>query len=93
VALGIFPDPEPTMLELELSSGDVLFFYTDGLSGARSRDAAYLEDRLGDNLASLAGRHAAEIISEMREFVMDFCEGVLLDDLTMLVLQVGSPPR
>jgi PAS domain S-box-containing protein len=93
VALGIFADPEPAILELELSSGDVLFFYTDGLADARSADATYLENRLGDDLASLAGRHAAEIVSEMRESVLDFCAGVLLDDLTMLVLQVGTPPR
>lgn len=92
VALGIFPDPEPAILELELSAGDVLFFYTDGLADARSRDATYLEDRLADNLASLAGRHAAEIVSEMRKLVLDFSGGVLLDDLTMLALQVGRPP-
>jgi PAS domain S-box-containing protein len=91
VALGIFPDPEPAILDLELSAGDVLFFYTDGLSDARSQDATYLEDRLADSLASLGGRHAAEIVSEMRELVLDFCGGVLLDDLTMLVLQVGQP--
>jgi hypothetical protein len=24
--------------------------------------------------------------------VLDFCAGVLLDDLTMLVLRVGEPP-
>jgi hypothetical protein len=24
--------------------------------------------------------------------VLDFCAGVLLDDLTMLVLRVGDPP-
>jgi len=28
----------------------------------------------------------------MRRLVLDFCAGVLLDDLTMLVLRVGDPP-
>jgi hypothetical protein len=28
----------------------------------------------------------------MRRMVLDFCAGVLLDDLTMLVLRVGEPP-
>ncbi len=92
VALGIFPDPEPAVLDLELSPGDVLFFYTDGLADARSPRGGYLEDSLGDNLSGLAGHHAAEIVSDMRKFVLDFSGGVLRDDLTMLALQVGQPP-
>lgn len=92
VPLGIFPDPEPARLELELADGDVLFFFTDGLADARSRDATYFEDSLGDCLAQMAGRRAADIVSDMRKVVLDFCDGVLIDDLTMLVLRVGVPP-
>jgi serine phosphatase RsbU (regulator of sigma subunit) len=92
VPLGIFPDPEPATMELELSDGDVLFFFTDGLADARSRQATYFEDSLGDCLAQLAGRRAADIVSEMRNAVLNFCEGVLVDDLTMLVLRAGVPP-
>jgi len=92
VPLGIFPDPEPATLELELSDGDVLFFFTDGLTDARSRQATYFEDSLGDCLAQMAGRRAADIVSDMRNAVLSFCEGVLVDDLTMLVLRAGVPP-
>ncbi len=92
VPLGIFPDPEPTTLELELTSGDVLFFYTDGLAAARSPGATYFEDSLADSLAAIADRHAAEIVSDMRKLVLDFSGGMLADDLTMLVLRVGRPP-
>jgi serine phosphatase RsbU (regulator of sigma subunit)/PAS domain-containing protein len=92
VALGIFPDPEPATQELELEPGDVLFFFTDGLTGARSPQLTYLEDILADTLAELAGRHAAEIVAEMRKVVLDFSAGVLRDDLTMLALRVGLPP-
>jgi sigma-B regulation protein RsbU (phosphoserine phosphatase) len=92
VALGIFPDPEPATIELELASGDVLFFYTDGLTDARSQQAAYFEDSLSDCLAQMAGRRAAEIVSDLRRVVLDFCGNVLLDDLTMLALRVGTAP-
>jgi serine phosphatase RsbU (regulator of sigma subunit)/PAS domain-containing protein len=92
VALGIFPDPEPATQELELGLGDVLFFFTDGLTGARSPQLTYLEDILVDALAALAGRPAADIVAEMRKVVLDFSEGVLLDDLTMLALRAGVPP-
>jgi len=92
VPLGIFPDPEPATLKLDLSSGDVLFFFTDGLADARGPQGTYFEDSLGDCLAQLAGRPAADIVSDVRAAVLDFSNGVLLDDLTMLVLRVGGPP-
>jgi serine phosphatase RsbU (regulator of sigma subunit)/PAS domain-containing protein len=92
--LGIFPDPEPAKIELELSDGDVLFYYTDGLADARSPQATYLEDSLTDSLAQLAGRRAADIVSDMRKVVLDFSDNVLHDDLTMLVLRAaGAPSR
>jgi serine phosphatase RsbU (regulator of sigma subunit)/PAS domain-containing protein len=92
VALGIFPDPEPATQELELAPGDALFFFTDGLTGARSPQLTYLEDILTDSLAGLAGRHAADIVAEMRKIVLDFSAGVLRDDLTMLALRAAGPP-
>jgi serine phosphatase RsbU (regulator of sigma subunit)/PAS domain-containing protein len=92
VALGIFPDPEPATLELELTDGDVLFFYTDGLAEVRGPEAANFEDSLADTLAMLAGRHAAELVSDMQKAVLDFCHNALRDDLTMLVLRAGIPP-
>ena len=90
--LGIFPDAEPVTHELELATGDVLFFCTDGLTDARSSDQAYFEGTLADSLSTLAGKPPAGIVSGMRRLVLDFCAGVLLDDLTMLVLRVGEPP-
>ena len=63
-----------------------------GLTGARSSQLTYLEDILTDSLAGLAGRPAADIVSEMRKIVQDFSAGVLRDDLTMLALRVGEQP-
>ena len=90
--LGIFPDPEPASRELQLAAGDILFFYTDGLTDARSPQATYLEDTLADSLAQLAGRRAADVVSDMRKLALDFCDGVLHDDLTMLALRAGTRP-
>ncbi len=92
VPLGIFPDPEPATLSLDLSDGDLLFFFTDGLADARSPQATYFEDSLADCLAQLAGRRSADVVSGIRAAVLDFCDSVLVDDLTMLVLRVGVPP-
>ncbi|HEY7325343.1 MAG TPA: SpoIIE family protein phosphatase [Streptosporangiaceae bacterium] len=92
VPLGIFADPEPASRNLEMSPGDILFFYTDGLTDARSPQSTYLEDALADSLAQLAGRRAADVVSDMRKLVLDFCDGILHDDLTMLALRAGTRP-
>ncbi|HET6186173.1 MAG TPA: SpoIIE family protein phosphatase, partial [Trebonia sp.] len=59
--LGLFPDTQPGRLELELHKGDVLFFYTDGVTEARGADQSFFEDRLADALAAEAGRPAADV--------------------------------
>ena len=92
VALGIFPDSEPAIQELELEPGELLFFFTDGLTGARSPQLTYLEEVLVDSLSGLAGRPAADIVAGMRAVVLDFSAGVLHDDLTMLALRAVAPP-
>jgi serine phosphatase RsbU (regulator of sigma subunit)/PAS domain-containing protein len=92
VPLGIFADPESASRELQLSAGDILFFYTDGLTDARGAQATYLEDTLADSLAQLAGRPAADVVSDMRKLVLDFSDGILRDDLTMLALRAGPRP-
>jgi serine phosphatase RsbU (regulator of sigma subunit) len=87
--LGLFPDAEPGRLELELHKGDVLFFYTDGVTEARSADLSFFEDRLADALAAVAGRSAAEIVRAVQELVSSFSSGELKDDVTILAVRVG----
>ena len=90
--LGLFPEAAPGREELDLEPGDVLFFFTDGVTGARSRELAYFEDRLTDELAALAGRAPTDIVAGLRSLVVEFCRNELRDDMTMLVLRVTDPP-
>jgi serine phosphatase RsbU (regulator of sigma subunit)/PAS domain-containing protein len=91
--LGIFPDADPTVQELDLARGDVLFFCTDGVTGARGPAMTDFEDRLIDELAALAGQPPTQIVSSMRKTVLDFCGGRPHDDMTMLALRAGAPPH
>jgi serine phosphatase RsbU (regulator of sigma subunit)/PAS domain-containing protein len=90
--LGIFPDAEPAIQEIDLDPGDLLFFFTDGLTSASGPDLAYFEDRLTDELAALGGEPAARVVSRVQEVAIQFCGGQLRDDVTMLALRVGEPP-
>ena len=86
--LGLFGDLEASQAELELRAGDLLFFYTDGVTEARSADLGFFEDRLSDELASVAGRSAAETVHAVQELVTSFSDGELRDDVTMLAVRV-----
>ena len=85
--LGIFADGEPKVKELDLAAGEMLFFCTDGLTGARSPEFEYFGERLADSLAGLSGRSPADVVAEMQRLLLEFCGGVLLDDVTMLALR------
>lgn len=87
--LGLFADAEQGRLELELQTGDVLFFYTDGVTEARSADLSFFEDRLADGLAAVAGQSAAKIVRAVQELVTSFSSGELKDDVTILAVRVG----
>jgi serine phosphatase RsbU (regulator of sigma subunit)/PAS domain-containing protein len=90
--LGIFADAEPSAQEFELVPGDLLFFFSDGLTGACGPDMVYFDDRLTDELAALAGEPADRVVGRVREIVLEFCRGQLRDDMTMLALRAGEPP-
>jgi serine phosphatase RsbU (regulator of sigma subunit)/PAS domain-containing protein len=87
--LGLFDDIRPGRNDLELAEGDVLFFYTDGVTEARGTDLTFFEDRLADALAAVAGRSAAEVVRAVQELVTSFSAGDLKDDVTILAVRVG----
>ncbi len=90
--LGLFPTAQAGREEIDLEPGDVLFFFTDGVTEARSPELTYFEDRLTDELAGLAGQPPRDIVAGLQSLVVEFCRNELRDDMTMLVLRVAEPP-
>jgi serine phosphatase RsbU (regulator of sigma subunit) len=90
--LGVFADAEPTTQELDLSPGDLLFLFTDGLMSAYGADVVHFEDRITDELAAMGSAPAARVVAGVQEAVLRFCRGQLRDDVSMLALRAGEPP-
>jgi len=88
--LGLFPQASLSHMELELAAGDLLFFYTDGVTEARSMSMEFFEDRLADELAAMAGRSATQTVRAVQELVTTFSQGELRDDVTILAVRVGE---
>jgi serine phosphatase RsbU (regulator of sigma subunit) len=86
--LGLFPDAGPERESVELGPGDQLFFFSDGVTEARSPDQRYFEDDLADGLAGAAGRPAAETVKMVQDLVSRFSQDDLRDDMTILVARI-----
>lgn len=85
--LGMFAGAKPSTDEVVLSAGDLLFFYTDGVTQARGKDASLFEDQLADALAGLAGQSAAQVVRAITELVTEFSGAELRDDVTILAVK------
>jgi sigma-B regulation protein RsbU (phosphoserine phosphatase) len=79
--------------KVRLSSGDVLVFYSDGLTEARNADGELfgverLHETVHEYLEKNSGKTSAQdLLNWIYEAVSDFSSGIpLADDLTIVVL-------
>jgi serine phosphatase RsbU (regulator of sigma subunit) len=88
--LGVVEAPEIEEAAITLGPGDLIAFFTDGLTESR-RDGELLgETRVRSLLAGLAGSSASGIAGELERASDSFGDGGRRDDLAVLVLKL--PP-
>ena len=95
IPLGMFPnDMVPSIAEYEaehvqLTSGDVVVYYTDGVTETVNVDDDYYEEeRLVEASIACKNEHAEGIRESLHKAVMDFQgEADQFDDLTLLILR------
>jgi serine phosphatase RsbU (regulator of sigma subunit) len=86
VPLGVEAGSSYGQRTLELSDGDLVFAYTDGLVEARRGEEAFGAARLARLVARLAGRHAPELLANrVHEEVVAWSGGVG-DDVVALAV-------
>ena len=88
-ALGWFPDNPVTEFEMQLSPGDVIVYYTDGLTDAENAEGVpFGEERLAESVRRHASKDASAIRVGILEDVFAHCDGTdPFDDLTMLIVK------
>jgi sigma-B regulation protein RsbU (phosphoserine phosphatase) len=88
-AIGWFPDNPLQLLEVQLSAGDVILYYTDGASEAENPEGEmYGEARMMQVFQRNATKSAVEILTLLNEDILRFCRGKpAVDDITMLVIR------
>ena len=91
-ALGIMPKTTYEEQRLNLESGQMLCFYSDGVSEARNEAGDFFgEDRLSKSLIEHSQRTAEEIGNKILEAVKSFIgEARVSDDLSLVILKRSS---
>ncbi|HEY7487327.1 MAG TPA: SpoIIE family protein phosphatase [Streptosporangiaceae bacterium] len=89
VPLGLFDDFEPGVESLDLDEGDTLIMHSDGVIDTfdltRER---YGHERLIEVLARHSSRPLHDILTAVEQSLMDFCDGDVRDDISILALRV-----
>jgi phosphoserine phosphatase RsbU/P len=87
--MGTFVDATYEERVVPLSPGDVVVFYSDGLTEAHGENDDYGTERLSAQLSAAAGGTAAEIGERILESVDGFLgDAPRSDDLTLVVVKV-----
>lgn len=91
-AVGIVGDEVYQSGRWMIEVGQILVFYTDGVTEATSpENELFGRERLEQLLRENAGRSAREICDRIREAVTEFQRGVQFDDVTVMVLKRSRP--
>jgi sigma-B regulation protein RsbU (phosphoserine phosphatase) len=88
--LGVFPTWKYLDSSIDLSAGDRLVLFTDGITEASGADGQEFGE---ENLAALARANGASTACQLNNRVLaqvtDFCKGQFQDDATLLVIAVN----
>ncbi|MBG0832179.1 SpoIIE family protein phosphatase [Planomonospora sp. ID67723] len=86
--LGVFQDPALHESVVDLSPGDVLVFFTDGIIEGHGAADLFGEERLAGTLEATRGLDAKGIATRLVDEVVSFQSGLPSDDIAVLVLRV-----
>ena len=76
--------------KVQLSSGDVLALYTDGLTEATNRDGELLgTSRVVQTLRDASDLPANKILESLIRLAEEHEQGVRMDDLTLLLMRLS----
>jgi serine phosphatase RsbU (regulator of sigma subunit) len=87
--LGVLDEPEMTDYELDLSPGDALLLYTDGVTEAEGPDDEYGDVRLEALLERCSGMSAQEMSACVEREVVEFQGDSPRDDVAIIAIRIS----
>jgi serine phosphatase RsbU (regulator of sigma subunit) len=90
--LGLFPEVELPATQIDLRTGDLLVFYTDGVTEARCGEKIFGGYGLRKAVAGCAGKAAEDVTAHIQQAVDDFQDAGARDDVAILVIRADGVP-
>jgi sigma-B regulation protein RsbU (phosphoserine phosphatase) len=88
--LGVVRDTTYEEERIHLRPGDLLLFFTDGLTEPENeRGEPFGEERMADLARSIIDLPCADIVQRIHDEILGFSGGMLSDDFTLLAIKVG----
>lgn len=90
--VGVMPEMDCSLEEIRLAPGDIMVWYTDGVTEAADRNATeFGTGRLLESVRTHSGRSAKEICDQIWRGVAAFTQRESLDDdLTLMVIKMKN---
>jgi phosphoserine phosphatase RsbU/P len=86
--IGLSPEEMCELASVELLAGDVLIFYTDGVTEAENRSGEeFGMERLSATVRGGSSLTAEELMASIYNSAADFCGDDFNDDVTILVVK------
>ena len=73
--------------EIELTSGDLVLMYTDGLAEARAGEQLFGEERIAGAVRRDPGVEAQVLCKSLLQGAREFASGPLRDDVAILAIR------
>jgi len=86
--IGVLDEPTLADRTIELGAGDLVIFYTDGITEARSGSDVFGEDGMRGLVEGCAGLTATAVAERIERAALDFQQGEPRDDIAIVVLRV-----
>jgi serine phosphatase RsbU (regulator of sigma subunit) len=89
--IGVFEQWDACPGKIQMSPGDLLAVFSDGVTEAAGEEDEFGEDRLIEQLRAGCGLPARQIVAGMLDCIQQFSGGTQSDDLTLLVTRSRLP--
>jgi len=90
--VGILPDAEYNVEEIQLEENDLLFMNTDGVTDAQNSEAEFFGKERLDELLQLSLPQPSELLDSVKVRLCEFIgQADPFDDITMLAIRKGFP--
>jgi len=88
ILIGILPESDFAERKISLAPGDIISFYTDGLTGAVVNHKVFGREPIENEMRKGALKPSQEIADNIHARLLTFAEGTVSDDVAIVTIKI-----